>query len=66
MIKVKALVTDETLRVTQGKVYLAEASDDNKELIILDDDLSRNSSIAYHEKGYIYDQEFIRNFFPAK
>lgn len=66
MIKVESLTTDEYLRVTQGKVYLAEASDDKKELIILDDDQSRNSSIAYHEKGYIYDQDFQKKFFCFK
>ncbi|NGY88627.1 hypothetical protein F6Y05_37165 [Bacillus megaterium] len=62
MIKIKALTTDESLRVTQGKVYLAEENDGEKELIILDDDQSRNSSVAYHEKGYMYDQDFQKKF----
>ncbi|MFB8424962.1 hypothetical protein ACFC4S_23375 [Priestia megaterium] len=62
MIKIKALTTDESLRITQGKVYLAEENDGEKELIILDDDQSRNSSVAYHEKGYMYDQDFQKKF----
>ncbi|WP_456363530.1 hypothetical protein [Priestia aryabhattai] len=62
MVKVKALTTDEFLRVTQGKVYLAEESDCEKELIILDDDQGSNSSIAYHEKGYQHNEEFQKKF----
>ncbi|MGF9891235.1 hypothetical protein ABEX78_21480 [Priestia megaterium] len=62
MIKVKALVTDESLRVTRGKVYFAEENDSKKELIILDDDQGTNSSAAYHEKGYIHAQDFQKKF----
>ncbi|QJX80282.1 hypothetical protein [Priestia megaterium] len=62
MIKVKALITDESLKVTQGKVYFAEENDGDKELIILDDDQGRNSSVAYHEKGYMHAQDFQKKF----
>jgi len=62
VIEVKALRTDKYLRVTEGKVYKAEESDGNKELIILDDDQGSNSSIAYHEKGYQHNEEFQKKF----
>lgn len=62
LLTVEALTTCKELGVTDGLEYLAEITDAGKELILLDNDEGRPSSVAYHDEGFLSDERFQTDF----
>lgn len=62
LLTVEALTTCKEYGVTDGLEYLAEITDAGKELILLDNDEGRPSSVAYHDEGFLSDERFQTDF----